>query len=168
MAPALRPPQKSPDPCLELCQIEGLAQIVIPAFVQTSDAVRNGPAGAEEEDGDGAQSGVTPQLMTQLYPIEPWHDYVQHDHIRPLLPGEGQSVTAIVGSGHVVAFVQESVPHAPDKVGLVINDQDLRQSQQTSRRCRLISTPDFAICRTSSSMKGLGMNPIKRPFFKLS
>lgn len=89
----------------QLGQPEGLGHVVLGAELEAHDLVHLGAAGAEHHH--GGEMARLAQVAEDLEAVELGEHHVEDDQVKRLGAGEGQTVLAVGGEGHVVPLGRE-------------------------------------------------------------
>lgn len=114
--------QQGPDAGEELVQFEGLDQVVVGPGVEPGDAVADGVAGGEHQDGRGGAGGT--QAAGGGQTVHPRHLDVEDDQIGGVRLGPGEGVETVDGDFGVVPLEREAALQGLTHRGLVVDDQD--------------------------------------------
>jgi len=119
-----RPLDETFDSKNELLRVEGLSQVVVSTFSQTTNAFWRGIQSGEKEYRQALSSRIRLQPPEEIIARLAGHHDIQDSSVRPLGHGLGQSIFWAIEGKHSVAGSSKSGLNDYKDGGIVIDDEN--------------------------------------------
>ena len=108
----------------KLARVEGLAEIIVGAELQTDDSVGLLGHGGEKDDGN---FGRVAQMAAERQAVLARHHDVEHDEIEGAAVEQPAQRLGAFGNGDAIALPGEIFPHQVAYVAVIVDDRNMRR-----------------------------------------